>query len=620
MFISVVLLHTAAFAQAVEYQAFLLQKARRLNLSEHRYWHLLLHYRPHAHDQESTVNTPLFFLSKTGKTNPAAELEATLKAFFIQAADADESAQCRFVARYAWLKTRLQIDESRLPPVTCADFDRMISAVQPESAVLVFPAADINNPASLFGHTFLRIDAKNQSSLLSTVINYAALTTETAGISYALKGIFGQFSGQYYSLPYYEKIREYSTTEHRDIWEYRLNLSKEEIRRILLHIWEMRDMHSPYYFFDENCTFAVLYLLEIARPSLRLIENTHPFWVLPISSIQSVIHANLVTQVQYRPSLATNIQNASENLSQENRRMAYGLAIGQTSLQQLSKSVLPEEKQIEILDLSSEYLQYAASRRMIQKDAYLDRFQSIMKERSLHQTPSDQSRIKTPASPDQGHRPGRVDLGAGCRTGSCFSEIGLRPLYHDFLDDDNGYILNTQMNFFHLIFRHDFDKKGLKLEKFRVIDMVSLAPRSLFFKPLAWKFKIGYERKRLPNAQEEPVITTTFGAGFSMSYQKILFYALADAEIDISHTFNNHIAFGAGVSIGILSSIKPWWKMHGVVHTMQPVLGDRYQILQSTFTHSFTVNKRNRLSIILWKEKSKRTVLSEVKILWKMYF
>jgi hypothetical protein len=74
-------------------------------------------------------------------------------------------------------------------------------------------------------------------------------------------------------MPYYLKVREYSDLENRDIWEYELNLTPEEIDRLLMHAWELGPIHFDYYFFDENCAYHLLGLLEAARPDLTLTEG-----------------------------------------------------------------------------------------------------------------------------------------------------------------------------------------------------------------------------------------------------------------------------------------------------------------------------------------------------------
>jgi len=125
----------------------------------------------------------------------------------------------------------------------------------------------------MFGHTLLRIDGKSKSNLISYAVNYSANTTDTNGFIYAWKGLTGRYKGYYSLMPYYLKVKEYNELEHRDMWEYRLKLTEAEVKKMLNHTWELNNIHSPYYFIDENCSYSLLFLIESARPDLHLIEK-----------------------------------------------------------------------------------------------------------------------------------------------------------------------------------------------------------------------------------------------------------------------------------------------------------------------------------------------------------
>jgi hypothetical protein len=129
----------------------------------------------------------------------------------------------------------------------------------------------------MYGHTLLRVDAKDQDEktrLLAYAINYAANTNETNGVAFAINGLFGGYPGTFSMMPYYLKVREYSDMENRDVWEYELNLSPDVVDRVLMHVWELGPIYFDYYFFDENCSYYLLELLEAARPDMNL---TGPF-------------------------------------------------------------------------------------------------------------------------------------------------------------------------------------------------------------------------------------------------------------------------------------------------------------------------------------------------------
>ena len=155
----------------------------------------------------SEQDDPGFFMSPDGKTDPQAELDATLKQFFSDelVGRSRQPAQCAFIARYHWLREQLQFDETRLPPMACERFDRWFDDFEAQSITLIFPSAFLNNPASMFGHTLLRVDQKGQTEqtrILAYTINYAADVPPDAGMAYPIRGIFGGYSGYFstYSL------------------------------------------------------------------------------------------------------------------------------------------------------------------------------------------------------------------------------------------------------------------------------------------------------------------------------------------------------------------------------------------------------------------------------------
>jgi hypothetical protein len=144
----------------------LLLRADREALYEDPTWLALLHYEtewvpPRA---RSAVMTPSFFLSPQGNRDPRAELQATLRGFFDPGAVVrdDEHPQCAFIARRHWLAQRLGFGAKDLPYVECPGYERWRSGLDAHGLTLIFPEAFMNNPASMFGHTLLRVDASTE--------------------------------------------------------------------------------------------------------------------------------------------------------------------------------------------------------------------------------------------------------------------------------------------------------------------------------------------------------------------------------------------------------------------------------------------------------------------------
>ena len=233
----------------------LVNKARSLELHKHPAWHALGHYRAGWLGQErfGLIDSDGFYLSAAGKSNLEAELTATLKAFFAPRKQTSEvpgqHQQCTFIARYRWLDLQLDFDPELLPKQDCTEFDTWFETIDVESATLIFPAAYLNNLASMFGHTFLRFDRPNQTEqtrLLSYAVNYGAVTGDDNGVLFAALGLTGGYPGTYSVEPYHQLVKIYSDIENRDIWEYQLDFSTAEVEHMLTHLWELRGHHSDY--------------------------------------------------------------------------------------------------------------------------------------------------------------------------------------------------------------------------------------------------------------------------------------------------------------------------------------------------------------------------------------
>ena len=163
-----------------------------IRLAEDPQWLALVHYRPGVFSGcRGTIDSEDFYLAENGRTDPAAELEATVR-LFAQGDDKDKI--CRFPARYIFLKNKGMVDKI---DVKCEEFDRFKKDLRPAGATLLFTDAYMNNPSSLFGHTLLRIDtARKGTQLLAHGVSYGAFTKGAEGtLLYAVKGLAGGYYG-----------------------------------------------------------------------------------------------------------------------------------------------------------------------------------------------------------------------------------------------------------------------------------------------------------------------------------------------------------------------------------------------------------------------------------------
>ena len=270
-------------------------------LAQQPRWQALLHINPGAtlrDRQRSYVDDADFFLAADGAANPVSELASTVEALKQEAAP----ARCRFPARYRFVAEALGWRDTE-PFAHCAEYLEWRGAVHAKRAVLVFPASYLNSPSSMFGHTLLRLDQGDDDGAvwLSWAINFGAVTTEQDNsLFYIYRGLAGGYPGRFNLVPYVQKIQQYSNMESRDIWEYTLKLDQSQIDWMIDHLWELKDINFDYYFFDENCSFRLLELIQVARPQSGLLDELR-FAELPVNTVRALDQRGLVTSATTGP-------------------------------------------------------------------------------------------------------------------------------------------------------------------------------------------------------------------------------------------------------------------------------------------------------------------------------
>jgi len=586
-----------------EYLSQLINNAEAKRLYNDRYWNILLHYKPIMNGKESLIDDPVFFLAPDGKKNPQAELKATLQSFFRTPKNDNEHPRCRFPARYFWLKETLGIDEQKLPVVSCNKVKETLHKIEPPKAALIYPSAYIRGPGAMFGHTLLRIDSKTSDDLLSYAVNYAAIVPQTTNVlTYIYKGISGGFKGYYSLKPYYSKIKEYNDLEQRDIWEYELNLTAEEVQNMVLHILELQDIYSDYHFLGENCAFNLLFLLEAARPSLKLTEqywNRLGFWVIPSDTIEVIRGAGLISKIDYRPALATRINYYSAISKPTIRNLAFDIATQRSEPRTVEVINLSDGDKVKSLNLAAEFIQYRYSRMELKQEEYQQQFLAVVKEKNrLDQTSQLKEIMPVPKSPDEGHLPGKASLGFGYANDSFFTEIGWRPAYHSIQDPLPGYKEGAQLNVFDIKGRYYEKNSALKLQSFHLVDMISLAPSTMFISPMSWKFNTGLDQQQLRDGDEHLVYRLNGGGGVAYNTGGLgIIYGMMEADFIAGDSLDNKVDLGIGFTAGSIKQIREWWQTSFQFRWLYYSLSENSALYQGDLIQTFMVSRNNAITL-----------------------
>jgi hypothetical protein len=578
-------------------------RADQAQLANQRYWHVLLHYRPNLiNGWTSEADEPGFFLAPNGKTDPRAELHATLAQMFSPEliGRSKQPAQCAFIARYHWLKEQLAIDDQRLPPLPCERFKAWYAALAPEGVSLIFPAAYMNNPSSMFGHILLRIDQKGQveqTRILAYTINYAADVDTDNGIMFAVQGIFGGFKGYFSTMPYYLKVQEYRDFENRDIWEYRLNFTELQLRHMLMHAWEMGNASFDYFFFKENCAYHILSLLEAANPELHLAEH-FVIWTVPADTVRVLSeYPGLLGPAVYRPSRSTKIRRKLETLSGDELGWLKRVTKDPSEATTAEFRRLVPDRQAFILDVASDYLLYQSVTDDTQAKKYGDRNRAVLSTRStIRVKPNDTPILPYTSPPEEGHKTSRAGLALGGRNGHFFEELAVRAGYHDLLDPERGYTPDAQIEILSAAVRHYEDLNQTRLERLTLANVVSLSPMDALFQRPSWKVSGGLETVRpLRNDASCRFCTNwNFNTGIGASVERRwvgreVFFAFAEVDANYGEAYAERHRVGGGGTMGLLSSVTDRWKLMLSTTYLRFPLGDRSDDWRTSFQQRVTL-------------------------------
>lgn len=452
----------------------------------------------------SPAENPAFFLHAEGKTNPALELQATISALLdpekkIKSKDGqfNESAACVFPARKLWVE---RISGQKLPSPSCERYERFLEILQPQSLTYVFSSYYLNNPASAFGHTFLRINKSASArdgeryELSDYGVGYAAVKVSDNPFIYSFLGVSGLMPGTFDINPYYYKVREYNDFESRDLWEYDLNFTPEEVQLIVANIWELISAEFNYHYFKENCSYRILALLEAARPSLQLTKDLKS-QVMPADTVGTLYEQkDLVKKIHYRPSIRATFETRYKNLGTTEQERIRQFARTE-SLPQLVEGLETQQKR-DTLDAAMDYLDFRYPKEILRKQgAYLFK-KDILLARAELGGASEPLKVSAPWNEAPHDAQGSRRLGLGYREWNSdrFYLLDAKLSLHDLLDPKKGYPPTAEITMGAFSFSFNPESDEVALDKATVYEVISLAPVDAFNQGFSWRLKVSVER------------------------------------------------------------------------------------------------------------------------------
>ncbi|MFV0627278.1 MAG: DUF4105 domain-containing protein [Alphaproteobacteria bacterium] len=517
--------------------------------SETKEWLAIVHYQPKFFGgYQGTIESEHFYISKEGRDNPQAELEETIKMF----KSGDVSRICYFPARFKLLQKNGFLDDVSYSH--CEMYEEFYKELSPSGLTMLFTDAYMNNPSSLFGHTLFRIDSKNKGTdLLAHGVNYGAFVDENKEnpIVYAFQGLTGGYEGGFTVKPYYDIINDYNNIENRDIWEYQLDLSDDELNIFVAHLWELGHSRAGYVFLSRNCSYLLMEVLDGVKPELQL-ASEFPGHTIPLDTVRAVAQKDgLIKSYVYRTSRQNKIKNQFTQLSEKQKDVFFDV-VEEEEVSEVDYQDLDNSEKANVLETAYQYVQYEKSVDVIERDEYRKRSFSLLKAKNELVEKSHFEDLKTEENPLEAHKSQRAALGFGVRNGQAFQEIMYRPAYHSLTDNNYGYLKGAEINFLNGSIRHYDNQNKYVLNDLEFLGLKSLAPISSLFKHYSYNLKISLDRVMDPdNEKEGYVFSTKTGVGATYElWQNMYVFAFVNGYFSYGGIINQNQYAAIGPSAG----------------------------------------------------------------------
>lgn len=482
----------------------LISEKKLTELAQHKTWRKLLLLDQSDQISQSGIHSKSFFLTNMSEANALDELKKTIQAFSLPLnGKPDQHAQCKFKGRYIWLKSLLGNKLASFEVKECPAYNEWTNNNSTDSISVVFATGYLGNPASYYGHTLLKLNSSNintSTKLEDVSLNFGAIVDENDGpIPYIIKGLFGGYEAGFSHIQYYFHTHNYGENELRDLWEYELDLTSEQLSLILGHAWEVLGQKYTYFFLDKNCVYRMAEILEVIE-GINIIPN-NPIGILPQSMIQKMNKTelngkSLVKKISYHPSRQSRLYQRFSALSETLKNEVIKQVSNFASFKSETFIQLELGNKHKVIDTLLDYYQFLITTDDDNATKHHKNYKRALSERFMLPVGKSDITRTIPESPHLGRNPTLLQLGLihNDLLGNGL-QVRLRPAYYDALDYQEGHVPNSELSMADIKFTA-FNSYS-RLDEFNIVKIESVNGINTGLpgdKSKAWRLALGFKQ------------------------------------------------------------------------------------------------------------------------------
>jgi len=530
----------------------IIKKALDKKIYDQIQWKRMLHYAESRREEKNKSriihgkNQHNFFMAHNGMENSMDELISDIREFLHSNNIGDEHPACKFPARYKWLRKELGSKVFNYNFVNCKGLNKFRKELSAKTVSMVFVSGMTLVPSSMFGHIFIKLnkDLPSGNVMDDYTFSFSANVNSSNFIEYAIRGITGGFEGIIDFRKFENRIWYYNYVENRNMWEFRLKFSEEEVERLVDHLWELRYAYLKYYFISQNCAYYNSYFFEIIKPELSITKDSD-IASYPTEVIKNLLeNPNVLEKALFYPANILNFESGYNQLSKTEINFLNELG--------KSKSEIPiTEKQETLLNTIrfKEYVDAYDEKLHITQDR-LKAINEIEKKMTNLNIPVVQLATPDLTNPTGAHHPFMFSVLYGYSNYN-YLEYTIRPLYHEKIDLPIGFPPFSEIVAFKIAFKLNLDEKLFYLNRIDFFSLLSIAPLSVTKFNLSMKLSIWM---KLPEKTDPGIVNPKsyifnfdngYGIGMKIPFIKndFLWYLFANAALGLSDGISKYYWF-----------------------------------------------------------------------------
>lgn len=453
----------------------------------------------HSNNGVAQITDPAFLLS-SNQFSEQKEQDLVIKLY-----DQDpQQAFCRYPARLTYLSEKLGFKLHIDRYDQCPELKKFLRYVPFQQLELVFASEVLSSASSMMGHVFLKASGQNfrQVQVSHSLAYFTEITTINPAkliVESTLTGMPGFFSVR----PFYKDVEQYNKKEQRNVWQFQLQGTDEQLTLLQLHIWELNQVNLTYYFQSFNCATLTLELIALLEPKVL---RERELIVSPLDVVKAATKYKMIGE--------TKVDAADLWLYHALRDTMPRAVVSELDAYLAAPAVQPDLSP----PLAKTYLTLAIDQSETNQRLSKTKASQLRQQLgSTQRATLDLSQYKHPALTPQdsalGFRSRQTNRGSTLL-------LDFLPAGHFIHSDNRQYLSESELQIAKTTLAWTQQTGNLKLDEFAIYSLRSLSPDTSLFPLWSGEFYLGYNPVYGANSEYQSIAELSAAAGKTYSLHK----------------------------------------------------------------------------------------------------